>query len=58
MWLAGGLLVAVVAVYRRDPVFIILQASSISSAGVILFLARRYRGMVCQTHAHLKASSA
>lgn len=58
MWLAGGLLVAVVAVYRRDPVFIILQASSISSAGVILFLARRYRGMVCQTHAHLKARSA
>jgi len=52
MWLVGGMLVTVVAVQRRDPVFIILQISSLTSAAVILLLARRYRGMVCATHAH------
>ncbi|MGH2736521.1 MAG: PQ-loop domain-containing transporter [Actinomycetota bacterium] len=53
MWLASGLLVGLLAVHRRDPVFIILQLSSLTSAAVILFLARRYRGMACETHAHL-----
>ena len=53
MWLVGGMLVTVVAVQRRDPVFIILQISGLASAGIILLLARRYRGMVCETHAHL-----
>lgn len=53
MWLASGLLVGVLAVHRRDPVFIILQLSSLTSAAVILLLARRYRGMACETHAHL-----
>ena len=55
MWLVGGLLVGALAVYRRDPVFITLQASNLTSAAVILFLARRYRGMACATHAHLVA---
>ncbi|MDP9222560.1 MAG: PQ-loop repeat-containing protein [Actinomycetota bacterium] len=53
MWLAGGLLIGALAVHRRDPVFIILQGSNLTSAAVILFLARRYRGMACATHAHL-----
>jgi lipid-A-disaccharide synthase-like uncharacterized protein len=53
MWLAGGLLVGLVAVRRGDPVFILLQLSSLTSAAVILFLARRYKGMACETHAHL-----
>lgn len=53
MWLAGGLLVGVLAVHRRDAVFILLQLSSLTSAAVILFLARRYKGMACATHAHL-----
>lgn len=53
MWLVSGLLVGSLAVYRRDPVFIMLQASSLISAAVILFLARRYRGMACPIHAHL-----
>jgi lipid-A-disaccharide synthase-like uncharacterized protein len=50
MWLAGGVLVGALAVHRRDPVFMMLQASSLTSAGLILFLARRYRGMVCANH--------
>ena len=41
------------AVHRRDFVFIMLQASTLISATVILFLARKYRGMACETHAHL-----
>ena len=53
MWLVGAMLITVVAVQRRDPVFIILQISSLASAVVILLLARKYRGMVCETHAHL-----
>jgi lipid-A-disaccharide synthase-like uncharacterized protein len=50
MWLAGGLLVCALAVHRRDPVFILLQISSLTSAAAILVLARRYRGMLCETH--------
>jgi lipid-A-disaccharide synthase-like uncharacterized protein len=53
MWLAGGLLVGLLAVHRGDPVFILLQLSSLASAAVILFLARRYKGMACETHAYL-----
>jgi lipid-A-disaccharide synthase-like uncharacterized protein len=53
MWLASSLLVGALAVHRGDSVFILLQASSLTSAAAILFLARRYRGMVCATHAHL-----
>jgi lipid-A-disaccharide synthase-like uncharacterized protein len=53
MWLAGGLLVGILAVHRGDAVFILLQLSSLTSAAVILFLARRYKGMACDIHAHL-----
>lgn len=52
MWLAGSLLVGLLAVRRGDPVFILLQLSSLTSAAGILLLARRYKGMACQTHAH------
>jgi lipid-A-disaccharide synthase-like uncharacterized protein len=50
MWLAGSLLVCALAVHRRDPVFILLEVSSLTSAAAILVLARRYRGMLCETH--------
>ena len=53
MWLASSLLVGALALHRRDPVFILLQGCSLTSAAMILFLARRYRGMVCDLHAHL-----
>ncbi|MGH8931576.1 MAG: PQ-loop domain-containing transporter [Egibacteraceae bacterium] len=53
MWLASGLLVGALALHRQDPVFIALQVSSLTSATVILFLARRYRGQACATHARL-----
>jgi lipid-A-disaccharide synthase-like uncharacterized protein len=52
MWLGSSLLVGALAVHRGDSVFMLLQASSLTSAAAILFLARRYRGMVCATHAH------
>lgn len=57
MWLAGGLLIGAVAVHHRDPVFIALQVSTLMSAAVILFLARRYRGMVCESHGRRGARS-
>ena len=47
----SSILVGVLAVDRGDPVFILLQASTMTSAAVILFLAYRYRGMVCEFHA-------
>ncbi len=53
MWLAGALLIGLLAIQRGDPVFILLQISSITSASLILLLARKYRGMSCATHAHL-----
>ena len=53
MWLASGVLIGLLALHRGDPVFILLQVSSLTSAAVILLLARRYRGMSCETHAHL-----
>ena len=51
MWLVSSLLVGAVAIDRGDPVFILLQVSSLTSAAIILVLARRYRGMVCAAHA-------
>ena len=53
MWLVSGILVGSVAVHRGDLVFILLQVSSFTSAAVILVLARRYKGMACETHAHM-----
>ena len=53
MWMLSGLLVGLVAVRRGDAVFILLQLSSFTSAAAILLLARRYKGMRCETHAHL-----
>lgn len=53
MWLVSCIFVGALAVHRRDAVFILLQSSTLLSAAVILFLARKYRGMACETHAHL-----
>jgi hypothetical protein len=58
MWLASAVLVGVVAFSRGDPVFILLQVSNLICAGAILTLARRYRGMVCESHAHLAPARA
>lgn len=58
MWLVGGGLVGALAIHRQDMVFILLQLSSLTSAGVILFLARRYRGMACESHAPLVSTDA
>lgn len=55
MWLVSCLFVGALAVHRRDPVFVLLHASTLVSAALILFLTRRYRGMACETHAHLLA---
>lgn len=57
MWVASGLLVGALAVHRRDPVFVALQVSSLASAAMILFLARRYRGQACATHADMVAAT-
>ena len=51
MWLVSSLLIGALAVHRGDLVFILLQISSLTSAAVILMLAHRYRGMVCEVHA-------
>jgi lipid-A-disaccharide synthase-like uncharacterized protein len=53
MWLVSSVLIGMLALHRRDVVFILLQLSSLTSAAVILFLARRYRGMLCEVHATL-----
>ena len=53
MWLVSSVLVGSLAIHRGDSVFILLQISSMTSAAIILFLAYRYRGMVCDYHAHL-----
>ena len=58
MWLTSSLLIGALALHRHDPVFIALQASSLTSTAVILFLSHRYRGMVCEAHAHLRAHDA
>jgi lipid-A-disaccharide synthase-like uncharacterized protein len=56
MWLASSLLIGALALHRHDPVFIALQASSLTSTAVILFLAHRYRGMVCAAHALMRSN--
>jgi lipid-A-disaccharide synthase-like uncharacterized protein len=52
MWLISSLLIGSLALHRHDPVFILLQVSSLASAAVILFLAHRYRGLACEAHLH------
>jgi hypothetical protein len=47
----SSLLVGTLAVHRGDVVFILLQLSTLTSAAVILTLAQKYRGMVCEVHA-------
>jgi hypothetical protein len=54
MWLTSSVLVGALALYRLDPVFIALQATSLTSAAVIVVLARRYRGMFCESHAYMR----
>jgi uncharacterized protein with PQ loop repeat len=50
MWILSSLLIGALALHRRDPVFVLLQLSSLTSATLIVFFASRYRGMVCPTH--------
>jgi lipid-A-disaccharide synthase-like uncharacterized protein len=57
MWVASSLLIGALALHRRDPVFIMLQVSTLASAAIILFLAYRYRGMVCALHARSTGSA-
>lgn len=57
MWLTSSVLIGALALHRHDPVFIALQASSLTSAAVIVLLTHRYRGMVCEAHAHLGANA-
>ena len=58
MWLVSSVLVGSLAVHRGDLVFISLQVSSMTSAALILCLVYRYRGMVCDYHAHLALHNA
>ena len=51
MWLASSVMVGALALHRHDPVFILLQVSTLLSASVIVVLVHRYRGMICETHA-------
>jgi uncharacterized protein with PQ loop repeat len=53
MWIVSSVLIGALALHRRDPVFVLLQLSSLTSATLIVFFASRYRGMVCPTHLHL-----
>jgi lipid-A-disaccharide synthase-like uncharacterized protein len=53
MWLTSSLLIGALAVHRQDPVFIALEASSLTSAAMIVLLTHRYRGMTCEAHALL-----
>ena len=50
-YLVAAVLIGALALHRRDPVFIMLQVSTLASAAIILFLAYRYRGMACAVHA-------
>jgi lipid-A-disaccharide synthase-like uncharacterized protein len=52
MWLLSSVLIGALALHRHDIVFILLQVSSLTSAAVILVLAHRYRGLVCEAHRH------
>jgi hypothetical protein len=60
MWLASGLLIGALAVQRRDPVFILLQITNLTSTALVLVLSWRYRGMACAAHEHapVRAGSA
>ena len=58
MWLASSLLIGALALHRHDPVFIALQASSLTSAAIIVFLTHRYREMTCEAHTRSPASPA
>ena len=51
MWAVSSLLIGALALHRHDPVFILLQVSSLTSAAIIVVLAQRYRGMACEAHA-------
>jgi lipid-A-disaccharide synthase-like uncharacterized protein len=51
MWLLSSVLIGAFAVHRQDPVFVLLQVSSLTSATIILVLAHRYRGLSCRMHA-------
>jgi lipid-A-disaccharide synthase-like uncharacterized protein len=50
MWLTSSVLVGSLAIYRQDYVFTALAVSSLLSSALILMLARRFRGMTCETH--------
>ena len=52
MWLVSSVLIGTLALDRRVRVFILLQVSTLTSAAIILYLASKYRGMVCAFHAH------
>jgi uncharacterized protein with PQ loop repeat len=51
MWLASSIMIGALALHRHDPVFVLLQVSTLLSAAVIVVLVHRYRGLVCETHA-------
>ena len=53
MWLISSVLILTLALHQREPVFIALQVVNLASITVTLLLARKYRGMVCDFHAHL-----
>ena len=53
MWLISSVLILTLALHQREPVFIALQVINLASITVTLLLARKYRGMVCDFHAHL-----
>ena len=55
LWLVSSVLIGALALHRRDPVFIMLQISSLASATAIFSLAHRYRGRVCAFHAPPRA---
>jgi lipid-A-disaccharide synthase-like uncharacterized protein len=51
MWLTSSVMIGALAVHRHDPVFILLQVSTLLSATAIVLLVHRYRGMICEAHA-------
>ncbi len=56
MWLTSSLLIGALALHRHDPVFIALQASSLTSSALIVFLTHRYSGMSCEAHAYVRVN--
>ncbi len=51
VWLASSFLIFSHALQRLDSVFIVLQSVHIVAITVIVWLARKYRGMTCSFHA-------